>query len=74
MGGPGLTEATVEESGTLGYAASYGHETAPCERIAARDECGEVVLAGRLNDALLREPALGEIRVRATTGSVEAAA
>jgi type I restriction enzyme R subunit len=61
-----LTESHVEEAalewfGELGYAVGNGPQTAPGEPAAERDSFGEVVLAGRLREALLRiNPAIPE--------------
>lgn len=54
-----LTESTVEEAalewfGSLGYALAHGPGIAPGEAAAERDSFGEVVLEGRLRDALRR--------------------
>jgi len=54
-----LTESTVEEAalewfGELGYALGHGPEMAPGEAAAERDSFGEVVLEGRLREALRR--------------------
>jgi type I restriction enzyme R subunit len=61
-----LTESIVEEAALtwfceLGYAVGNGPQTAPGEPAAERDSFGEVVLAGRLREALLRiNPAIPE--------------
>jgi type I restriction enzyme R subunit len=61
-----LTESIVEEAaltwfGEMGYAVGNGPQTAPGEPAAERDSFGEVVLAGRLREALLRiNPAIPE--------------
>jgi len=54
-----FTESTVEEAvlewtGTLDYAVLHGPNIAPEERTAERTSYGDVVLAGRLKDALAR--------------------
>jgi len=54
-----LTESTVEEAalewfGELGYALGHGPDMAPGEVAAERDSFGEVVLEGRLREALRR--------------------
>ncbi len=54
-----LSESTVEEAalewfGELGYAIGHGPEMAPGEAAAERESFGEVVLEGRLREALLR--------------------
>ena len=61
-----LTESIVEEAaltwfGELGYVVGYGPQVAPGEPAAERDSFGDVVLAGRLREALLRiNPAIPE--------------
>jgi type I restriction enzyme R subunit len=54
-----LTESTVEEAalewfGELGYAIGHGPQMAPDEAAAERESFGEVVLEGRLREALRR--------------------
>ena len=54
-----LTESTLEETvlewlRDLGYAVIYGNDIAPDEPAAERENYGEVILAGRLKDALKR--------------------
>jgi len=54
-----LNESIVEDAaltwfGELGYAVGYGPQLAPGEPAAARDSFGEVVLAGRLREAIRR--------------------
>jgi len=54
-----LTESTLEETAlawlrNLGYSIVYGNNIAPDEPAAERENYGEVVLAGRLKDALKR--------------------
>jgi type I restriction enzyme R subunit len=54
-----LTESTVEEAALswlrdLGYSIGYGPTMAPGEAEAERDSFGDVVLVGRLRDAILR--------------------
>jgi type I restriction enzyme, R subunit len=54
-----LTESTVEEAalewfGELGYAIGHGPEMAPGEAAAERESFAEVVLEGRLRDAMRR--------------------
>ena len=54
-----LTESTVEDAtlewfGELGYAVGHGPQLAPGEPVAERDSFGEVVLAGRLREAIRR--------------------
>lgn len=55
----GFNESTVEEAalywfGKLGYAIGHGPHLAPGEPAAERDSFAEVVLAGRLREAILR--------------------
>ena len=54
-----LTESTIEEAALtwfsdLGYAVGHGLDIAPGEPSAERDSFGDVVLAGRLRDAIER--------------------
>jgi len=54
-----LNEAIVEDAALtwfaeLGYAVGFGSQIAPGEAQAERDSFGEVVLAGRLRDAIAR--------------------
>ncbi len=54
-----FTESTVEEAALawldgLGYAVRFGPAIAPGEAAAERHDYGQVVLAGRLHDALAR--------------------
>ena len=54
-----FTESVVEEAALawldgLGYAVQFGPAIAPGEAAAAREDYGQVVLAGRLRDALAR--------------------
>jgi len=61
-----LTESIVEDAaltwfGELGYAVGHGPQMAPGEPAAERDSFGEVVLVGRLREALRRlNPTLPE--------------
>ena len=54
-----LNESTVEDAtltwfGELGYAVGHGPQLAPGEPAAERDSFGEVVLVGRLREAIRR--------------------
>ena len=54
-----LNESIVEDAaltwfGELGYAVGHGPQLAPGEPAAERDSFGEVVLVGRLREAILR--------------------
>ena len=54
-----LNESTVEAAaiewfGELGYAFGHGPQLAPGEPAAERDSFGEVVLVGRLREAIRR--------------------
>src|SRR5258706_12755340 len=54
-----FTESTIEETALewlrdLGYSIVYGGDIAPEEEQAERENYGEVILAGRLKDALKR--------------------
>ena len=61
-----LNESTVEQAalqwlGELGYAIGHGPEMAPGEAVAERDSFSDVVLVGRLRDAIRRlNPAIPE--------------
>ena len=61
-----LNESHVEDAaltwfGELGYAVGHGPHIAPGEPAAERDSCGEVVLTGRLRQAIRRlNPAIPE--------------
>ena len=61
-----VEDAALEWFGELGYAVGHGPHLAPGEPAAERDSFGEVVLAGRLREALRRlNPAIPE-EARAT--------
>ncbi len=49
-----IEEAALEWFGELGYALGHGPEMAPGEAAAERNSFGEVVLEGRLREALRR--------------------
>jgi len=49
-----VEEAALEWFGELGYAVGHGPDLAPGEAAAERDSLGEVVLVGRLREALRR--------------------
>ena len=54
-----FTESIVEEAAlawleSLGYAIKHGPEIAPSELLSERTDYGQVVLANRLRQALLR--------------------
>ena len=61
-----LNESIVEDAALewfreLGYAVGHGPQLAPGEPAAERDSFGEVVLAGRLREAIRRlNPAIPE--------------
>jgi type I restriction enzyme R subunit len=67
-----LTESIVEDAaltwfGELGYAVGHGPQMAPGEPAAERDSFGEVVLVGRLREALRQlNPSISQSRTRAT--------
>jgi type I restriction enzyme R subunit len=73
-----VEEAALEWFGELGYAVGHGPHLAPGEPAAERDSFGEVVLVGRLREAIRRlNPAIPEEawatirqfrRVRISTG------
>jgi hypothetical protein len=63
----GMTESMLESAALtwfepLGLVVKYGPEIAPDGRFAERADCREVVLAPRLQDALLFKLIGGEIR------------
>jgi type I restriction enzyme R subunit len=56
-----VEDAALEWFGELGYAVAHGPEIAPGEPAAERDSFGEVVLTGRLREAIWRlNPAVPE--------------
>ncbi len=56
-----IEEAALEWFVELGYAIGHGPQLAPGEPLAERDSFGEVVLVGRLREAILRlNPAIPE--------------
>ena len=61
-----VEEAALEWFGELGYAVGHGPHLAPGEPAAERDSFGDVVLVGRLREAIRRlNPAIPE-EARAT--------
>ncbi len=61
-----VEDAALEWFGELGYAVGHGPQLAPSEPAAERDSFGEVVLVGRLREAIRRlNPAIPE-EARAT--------
>jgi len=62
-----VEDAALEWFGELGYAVGHGPQLAPGEPAAERDSFGEVVLAGRLREAIRRlNPAIPQARTLAT--------
>ncbi len=56
-----VEDAALEWFGELGYAVGHGPHLAPAELAAERDSFGEVVLVGRLREAIQRlNPAIPE--------------
>jgi type I restriction enzyme, R subunit len=56
-----VEEAALEWFGELGYSVAHGHDLAPGEQGAERDSFGDVILVGRLRDAIRRlNPAIPE--------------
>ena len=53
-----VEDAALEWFGELGYAVGHGPHLAPGEPAAERDSFGEVVLVGRLREAIRRLPPL----------------
>jgi len=49
-----VENAALKWSGDLGYAVGHGPQLAPGEPTAERDSFGEVVLVGRLREAIRR--------------------
>jgi type I restriction enzyme R subunit len=49
-----VEDAALEWFGDLGYAVGHGPHLAPGEPAAERDSFGDVVLVGRLRDAIRR--------------------
>jgi len=49
-----VEDAALEWFGELGYAIGHGPQLAPGEPAAERDSFGEVVLVGRLREAIRR--------------------
>ena len=49
-----VENAALKWSGDLGYAVGHGPQLAPGEPTAERDSFGEVVLIGRLREAIQR--------------------
>ena len=49
-----VEDAALEWFGELGYAVGHGPHLAPGEPAAERDSFGDVVLAGRLREAIRR--------------------
>ena len=76
-----VEEAALEWFGELGYAVGHGPQLAPGEPAAERDSFGEVVLVGRLREAIrrlnpaisqeAREEALRKVLRAATTSLVQ---
>ncbi|MDQ5979904.1 MAG: hypothetical protein QG602_2879 [Verrucomicrobiota bacterium] len=69
-----VEDAALEWFGELGYAVGHGPHLAPGEPAAERDSFGEVVLVGRLREAIQRlNPAISSrtlltMRVPAVAG------
>jgi type I restriction enzyme R subunit len=61
-----IEEAALEWLAELGYAVGHGPQMAPGEVAAERDTFGDVVLVGRLRDAMSRLKPLVPGEVRAT--------
>ena len=60
-----VENAALEWFGELGYAVGHGPQIAPSEPAAERDSYGEVVLVGRLREAIRRLNS-GEMEGRGT--------
>ena len=62
-----VEDAALEWFGELGYAFGHGPHLAPGEPAAERDSFSEVVLVGRLREAIRRmNPAIPQARTLAT--------
>ena len=62
-----VEDAALEWFGELGYAVGHGPDLAPGEPAAERDSFSEVVLVGRLREAIRRlNPTIPPSRTRAT--------
>ena len=62
-----VEDAALEWFGELGYAVGHGPQLAPGEPAAERESFGEVVLVGRLREAIRRlNPAIPPSRTLAT--------
>ena len=60
-----VEDAALEWFGELGYAVGHGPHLAPGELAAERDSFGEVVLVGRLREAIRRyNPAISSHTAR----------
>lgn len=69
-----VENTALEWSGDLGYAVGHGPQLAPGEPAAKRDSFGEVVLVGRLREAIRRlNPAIPE-HARAVVSILESTA
>jgi type I restriction enzyme, R subunit len=69
-----VANAALKWSGDLGYAVGHGPQLAPGEPAAERDSFGEVVLVGRLREAIRRlTPAIPE-EARAVVSILESTA
>ncbi len=69
-----VEDAAFEWFGELGYAVGHGPHLAPGEPAAEQDSFGEVVLVGRLREAIRRlNSAIPEEALRKVTGSMLAA-
>jgi hypothetical protein len=73
-----VEDAALEWFGELGYAVGHGPQLAPGEPAVERDSFGEVVLVGRLREAILRDTLLpkllsGELSVASLDAKPEAA-
>ena len=66
-----VEDAALTWFGELGYAVGHGPQLAPGEPAAERDSFGEVVLVGRLREAIWRlNPAIPE-EARAVVSNLE---
>jgi hypothetical protein len=73
-----VEDAALEWFGELGYAVGHGPQLAPGEPAVERDSFGEVVLVGRLREAILRDTLLpkllsGELSVASLDAKPETA-
>jgi len=73
---PAFTESVVEDAAlawleSLGFAVKHGPEIAPGELFAEREDYGQVILATRLREALVRlNPTLPTVTIDAASRKI----